>query len=110
MRGMLQAALERVRVLESLLQAADARIESRLALIRPCLEAQQRAADAGLPSRSAAQVVPRDVVVLRNVVEHNFGVEVEGLSAADARRLQRGERQVRAGEQDSGGAERSRQL
>ena len=72
--------------------ASDERVLPRLQAIAPCLGAQLSAADDGDFRHTSSGLVPANVQVLGAVAKHNFEVDFEGVTPAQARRLQRGHR------------------
>ena len=71
--------------------AVDPRIEQRIAALTPCWEAQQQAADLGIPAHTSSGLVAPDVHVMGTAAKHEFrkGLDFLQLTPAQARRARR---------------------
>eukprot|EP00930_Biecheleria_cincta_P034470 TRINITY_DN23824_c0_g2_i1.p1 TRINITY_DN23824_c0_g2~~TRINITY_DN23824_c0_g2_i1.p1 ORF type:complete len:737 (-),score=118.68 TRINITY_DN23824_c0_g2_i1:69-2279(-) len=97
--GKLEAAYRRVRELEARLAqihvCRNPGVRARLEAVALAFAAQERAAEAGQPSRSSVGLISRDEQTLYNAAKHNFTEDFESLTPTKARRSLRGVRKAR---------------
>ena len=104
-QGKLSTALTTIERLEARLDAlkqamGNPRVSTRLAAIAPYVDAQLRAADAGQVDHTSRGLVHPDVHVLGSAAKHNFTDDFEHLTAAQARKAQRGLRHRQQSDSD----------